>query len=116
MLKPYRWWNLHKCFLSCCILILCWLPVSNHSQVTPNKPLFHESELDRALNSHALKSTSSPESTEQLRSRFANPPADHRSMPLWVRNDELDWAHLKQQLPQFKEQGMGGVFIILGQD
>ncbi len=34
-------------------------------------------------------------------------------MPLWVWNDELDWAHLKQQLSQFKEQGMGGVLFIL---
>lgn len=93
------------------IVILWTLLVPNHSQSTDNKPLLYESELDRVLNPQALKSISSPESTEQLRTRFANPPVDYRSMPLWVLNDELDWAHLKQQLSQFKEQGMGGVFI-----
>jgi hypothetical protein len=45
----------------------------------------------------------------QLLSNFKNPPAEFRSMPLWVWNDELDWPRLQQQLAQFKQQGMGGV-------
>ena len=32
-------------------------------------------------------------------------------MPLWVWNDELEWSRLKEQLIQFKQQGMGGVFV-----
>lgn len=50
-------------------------------------------------------------SYEQLRAQFADPPAEYRSMPLWVWNDELDWNRLKEQLASFQRQGMGGVFI-----
>ncbi len=32
-------------------------------------------------------------------------------MPLWVWNDELAWPHLAEQLRQFRDQGMGGVFV-----
>jgi len=47
----------------------------------------------------------------QLREKFADPASEYRSMPLWVWNDELDWPRLKQQLAEFQEQGMGGVFV-----
>ncbi|HWB98956.1 MAG TPA: glycosyl hydrolase, partial [Bryobacteraceae bacterium] len=42
---------------------------------------------------------------------FRNPPAEYRSMPLWVWNDELSWPRLQEQLEQFRAQGMGGVFV-----
>jgi len=80
MLKSSRCWHLPKFALASSIVILWTLPVPNHSQSTDNKPLLYESELDRVLNPQALKSTSSPESTEQLRTRFANPPVDYRSI------------------------------------
>ena len=32
-------------------------------------------------------------------------------MPLWVWNDELEWPRLAEQLGQFKQQGIGGVFV-----
>lgn len=47
----------------------------------------------------------------QARRLFAQPPAEYGSMPLWVWNDELEWLRLKEQLRQFKEQGIGGVFV-----
>ena len=47
----------------------------------------------------------------ELKKAFTDPAAEYRSMPLWVWNDEMNWDRLKQQLAQFKEQGMGGVFI-----
>ncbi|HWR50200.1 MAG TPA: glycosyl hydrolase, partial [Bryobacteraceae bacterium] len=45
------------------------------------------------------------------RSGFARPPAEYGSMPLWVWNDELEWPRLREQLHQFKAQGIGGVFV-----
>jgi hypothetical protein len=47
----------------------------------------------------------------ELRADFVDPPSEHRSMPLWVWNDQLEWPRLKEQLQQFKQQGMGGVFV-----
>ncbi len=52
-----------------------------------------------------------PESPAQLREHFRNPPAEFRTMPLWVWNDLLEWPRLREQLAQFHEQGFGGVFI-----
>ncbi len=65
----------------------------------------------RVLEPAALAGIRPPKSFEQLRAKFADPPAEFRSAPLWVWNDELEWPRLQQQLRQFKEQGMGGVFI-----
>jgi len=63
------------------------------------------------LNPKALAAKAPAETHQQMLSRFADPPAEYRSMPLWVWNDELDWDRLRDQLAQFKRQGMGGVFI-----
>jgi hypothetical protein len=38
-------------------------------------------------------------------------PAEFRTAPLWVWNDEMDPKRVKEQLRQFKEQGIGGVFV-----
>ena len=63
------------------------------------------------LNPKALGARPAAESAEQLGKSFADPPAEYRSMPLWVWNDELAWPRLREQLGQFKRQGMGGVFV-----
>jgi hypothetical protein len=63
------------------------------------------------LNPKALAAKPAVETPQQMRMRFSDPPAEYRSMPLWVWNDELDWDRLRDQLAQFKSQGMGGVFI-----
>ncbi|MBI3698165.1 MAG: hypothetical protein HY238_25435, partial [Acidobacteria bacterium] len=48
---------------------------------------------------------------EPFEKAFQDPPAEYRSMPLWVWNDELEWPRLSEQLAQFRRQGMGGVFV-----
>ena len=63
------------------------------------------------LNPKALAAKPAVETPQQMRTRFSDPPAEYRSMPLWVWNDELKWDRLRDQLSQFKRQGMGGVFI-----
>lgn len=50
-------------------------------------------------------------SLEELRKAFADPPAGYRSMPLWVWNDEMDPARIKEMLGQYRRQGMGGAFV-----
>lgn len=68
-------------------------------------------ESKNLINPKALGPAPQPESAATIRQRFADPPADYRSMPLWVWNDELEWPRLQQQLNQFRQQGMGGVFV-----
>ncbi len=68
------------------------------------------SERDLLLNPKALANARS-DTAEQIRRNFADPPTEFRSMPLWVWNDEHTWPRLKEQLAQFKQQGMGGVFV-----
>ncbi|MBI3666975.1 MAG: hypothetical protein HY236_12280, partial [Acidobacteria bacterium] len=63
------------------------------------------------LNPKALAAGPAPVTALQLRENFQNSPAEFRSMPLWVWNDELEWPRLKEQLSQFRRQGMGGVFV-----
>lgn len=48
---------------------------------------------------------------EQLRKAFADPPPEYRSMPLWVWNDEMDPARIREMLAQYRRQGMGGAFV-----
>ena len=43
-----------------------------------------------------------PDTAEQLRANFKNPPSEYRSMPLWVWNDLLEWPRLQQMLGQYK--------------
>lgn len=69
------------------------------------------SETELLLNPKAIPPRAAPESPEQLRRNFANPPAEFRSMPLWVWNDEMNEARITEQLRQFQQQGIGGVFV-----
>ena len=73
--------------------------------------LAQSDDADLLLHPKALAARSAPESPEQFRKNFADPPAEYRSMPLWVWNDMMDPRRMSEQLRQFKQQGMGGVFI-----
>jgi len=42
---------------------------------------------------------------------FQNPPSEYGSAPLWVWNDRVTTAQIEEQLRDFKEKGIGGVFI-----
>jgi hypothetical protein len=52
-----------------------------------------------------------PSSFAELRSQFPNPPAQFRSAPLYVWNNDVQESDIDQFLRDFKEQGIGGVFI-----
>ena len=51
------------------------------------------------------------ESSAGLRRQFANPPAEYRSMPLFVWNGDVNEADLDKHMAEFKAQGIGGVFV-----
>lgn len=70
-----------------------------------------ESERQRLLAPAALKNSQSRAGIEEIRRNFQDPPAEFRTAPLWVWNDEMNPERIKEQLQQFKEQGMGGVFV-----
>jgi hypothetical protein len=69
------------------------------------------SDAELLLHPKALAAKPAQETPEQFRKNFADPPAEYRSMPLWVWNDMMDPQRMTEQLRQFKQQGMGGVFI-----
>ncbi|MBM7564299.1 glycosyl hydrolase [Paenibacillus sacheonensis] len=46
-----------------------------------------------------------------LLGKFANPPADRRSVPFWSWNGQLEQGELNAQIEGFKEQGMGGFMM-----
>lgn len=48
---------------------------------------------------------------ESLYKQFEQPSVEHRSVPFWAWNDDLDAEELARQVVQMKEQGMGGFFI-----
>ncbi|MDR8391955.1 hypothetical protein NC796_12425 [Aliifodinibius sp. S!AR15-10] len=48
---------------------------------------------------------------EELKFNFQDPPSHYRSAPFWVWNDRVTEEKIDRQLRQFKEQGIGGVFI-----
>jgi hypothetical protein len=43
--------------------------------------------------------------------RFRNPPARYRSITFWVWNNRITEAEIDEQLKDFKDHGIGGVFI-----
>jgi len=110
MWKP-RWW---KQWPYCAILIVFLLPQlsggSHPLAALSTGEVSAANEIELLLNPRSLPS-GSPETPDQLRSAFADPPSQFRSMPLWVWNDALEWPRLKEQLAQFKQQGIGGVFV-----
>ncbi len=51
------------------------------------------------------------QSFARMKELFADPPAEFRVAPLWVWNGIMTREVIDRQLAEFKEQGMGGVFI-----
>ena len=51
------------------------------------------------------------ESREQVLTTFQNPPAEYRSKPFWVWNNRITEQQIDEQLSDFKEKGIGGVFV-----
>jgi hypothetical protein len=75
------------------------------------RPVADDEEKRRLLEPEALKAAPPPATLDEIRQHFVDPPAEFRTAPLWVWNDEMDPERMKEQLRQFKEQGIGGVFI-----
>ncbi|AGN70731.1 glycosyl hydrolase [Paenibacillus caseinilyticus] len=50
-------------------------------------------------------------STQTLRGRFDDPPAEYRAAPFWAWNDALREEEVLRQIGEMKEGGMGGFFI-----
>ncbi len=57
------------------------------------------------------KNQPAPGSYLEVRTAFQDPPAEFRSAPLWVWNDRVTEDEIESQLADFKEKGIGGVFI-----
>ncbi len=48
---------------------------------------------------------------DEFQQRFADPPAEYRSAPLWAWNDRITEEGIDFQLQEFKKAGIGGVFV-----
>ncbi len=48
---------------------------------------------------------------QSLRAAFADPTSEFRSAPLWVWNDRITREEITTQLTDFRDRGLGGVFI-----
>ncbi len=59
----------------------------------------------------ASTETPVPMSCRDLMEQFRNPPADFRTVPFWVWNDDVSREEIERQLLDFKEKGFGAVFI-----
>lgn len=79
-------------------------------QLSPAQQFPPDEERQRLLAPKSLPHRA-PANLAEIRRWFRDPPAEYRSMPLWVWNDLQDSNRLREMLQQFKQQGMGGVFI-----
>lgn len=93
-------------FLGMALLIV--VPAPSPVAAPPGSP---PDEKQLLLSPAALKDAQQEQSLEPIRRNFQDPPAEFRTAPLWVWNDEMNPERIKEQLRQFKEQGMGGVFV-----
>ena len=73
------------------------------------QPLNGKDEKSLLLEPAALKGNPPRAGVEEIRRNFQDPPAEFRTAPLWVWNDEMDPERIKEQLRQFKQQGMGEI-------
>ncbi len=48
---------------------------------------------------------------EQLIENFNNPPADYRTAPFWVWNNDVSKEDIDRTLTEYREKGFGGVFL-----
>ncbi len=67
--------------------------------------------LAAALALVACTGGSSGETYEKILAAFRTPPAGFRSAPLWVWNDRMTEEEIRTELADFKDRGIGGVFI-----
>ncbi len=74
-------------------------------------PAFTVLVLALSLASASLLSETRPDSRANVRVLFEDPPAEFRSVPLWVWNDRMTRSEITSQLRDFKVLGIGGVFI-----
>jgi len=51
------------------------------------------------------------DSFQEIKGHFDDPPAEFRSAPLWVWNDEVTEEKIDKQLTELHTQGIGGVFV-----
>jgi hypothetical protein len=112
MRRPVFPWCLSAALLSC--LVAAYAVAQQAATLRSPAPpalLTGQAELDLLHHPKALGPARLPLTVAALAAAFADPPAANRSMPLWVWNDQLQWPRLREQLAQFKAQGMGGVFI-----
>ena len=50
-------------------------------------------------------------SFELLKTHFKDPPIEYRTAPFWVWNNDVSKQDIDRTLQQFKEKGVGGVFL-----
>jgi hypothetical protein len=50
-------------------------------------------------------------SYNQLEANFHNPPPEYRTAPFWVWNNDVSIEDIDRTLTEFKDKGIGGVFI-----
>jgi len=53
-----------------------------------------------------------PMDTKRLKALLENPPTEFRPQPVWSLNSLLTKQRLSEMLRRFKQQGMGGVFVL----
>jgi hypothetical protein len=53
----------------------------------------------------------STDTYETILAAFTEPPAEYRTAPFWVWNDLMTREEIRRQLEDFKERGIGGVFL-----
>lgn len=58
-----------------------------------------------------VKESQVTDSFPEMEKIFADPPAEYRSMPLWVWNSEVTEKELERMLIELKESGFGGLFV-----
>ena len=51
------------------------------------------------------------DSYKEVLTMFQDPPAMYRGAPLWVWNDRVSETQIEEQLRDFRQKGIGGVFI-----
>jgi len=74
-------------------------------------PDSESADKERLLSPESLKGESRAATGQEVRQHFADPPAEYRPALLWSWNDEMAPARLKEQLKQYKDQGIGGTFV-----
>ena len=51
------------------------------------------------------------QTSDELITRFTDPPSEYRSVPFWVWNDKISEEGIDFQMKEFKKAGVGGLFV-----